>query len=192
MGAIVAERAHPEVDGFGSGQKYRSYLFDRYGWAKEYTDNKIVLDIPTGIGWGASLLTNARQVYGIDSSTPAIVDGIERYSNVKFIVGDMCSIPLQNKSIDVLVCLDGYEHIRKEQQLFFIKEVSRILKLNGVFLVNIPRALKRDGKSPNPYHLHEPTVEEFVEDINSKFILNSLELNDIGGYPNIRAVLGLK
>lgn len=45
-------------------------------------------------------------------------------------------IPLEDNSEDILTCIDGIEHI--SQQFHFVKEVNRILKTGGEFIITTP------------------------------------------------------
>ena len=66
----------------------------RYAFAQEFTDNKIVLDIASGEGYGSFVLAkNADFVYGVDISEEAITyakknyrkDNLELAIRVKFL-----------------------------------------------------------------------------------------------------------
>lgn len=54
-----------------------------------------------------------------------------------FVVGDMTKIlPLSDESCDVVVCIDGIEHI--SGQFNFVKEIFRILKNQGECIISTP------------------------------------------------------
>ncbi len=71
------------------------------------------------------------------------------------IVGDICQIPLKNNFIDIVVCQELVEHL-KFPQVFF-KEVARILKPNGIFIVMTPNLLGWKSliskMTPYPFHI---------------------------------------
>ena len=188
----VAERAHPSLDGFQKNQKYRKFLFDRYAWANSYCYKSTVLDIPTGIGWGASRLYNAKLVYGIDISPSAIFDGKSRYNNIILCIGNMTAIPLADNSIDVTICLDGYEHIFLEDQYKFLDEVYRVTKDDGLFIVNVPLINEDKEKGSNPYHLHEPSAEELCDMLIRNFYFVVYGIDQINGLPCVRSVCKLR
>ena len=85
----MAERAHPDLFrnkiqrymlwGFIPMIKYKRNLyrkafFWRYKIAAKYCPDKVVLDVPCGMGWGTSLLKEAKEVHGVDISEDAIVE----------------------------------------------------------------------------------------------------------------------
>ena len=164
----MSERAHPEDPGFQEGSPYRENLYKRYTFANAYTKGKDVLDVPCGVGWGTSLL-NARRVVGIDISKEAVDYAKKHYPKIDFLVGNMANIPIPDKSIDVVVCLEGYEHVNRDVGIRFLEEAVRILRKGGLLVMSCPVILPGEGHSGNPYHLYEPTVEEIERILGNKF-----------------------
>lgn len=171
----MAERAHPEDPNFHGESIYRKNLFKRYAFAGKYTAGKDILDIPCGVGWGTSLLS-AKHIIGIDISKEAINYAKTYYSEIDFRFGDMASVPLPDKSIDVVVCLEGYEHVTKEIGNQFLDETLRILKKDGLLVMSCPVILPGGTHSGNPYHLYEPTEKEIQGVLGVKFKKIKLEL----------------
>lgn len=98
----------------------------RYAIASEFIDNKIVLDIASGEGYGSYLFTKkAKQVIGIDISSEAISHASEKYKkeNLTFKIGSITNIPIEKSSIDVVVSFETLEHIYEEGMLLEIKRV---------------------------------------------------------------------
>ncbi|HIH96832.1 MAG TPA: glycosyltransferase [Thermoplasmata archaeon] len=171
----MAERAHPEDPGFSDGSPYRKHLLKRYAFANTYVKGKTVLDVPCGVGWGTSLL-NAKSLIGIDISQEAIDYGKKHYPGIEFLTGDMANIPLSDKSIDVIVCLEGFEHVRKDVGLKFLKEAVRVLGNDGLLVMTCPVILPEGKHSGNPYHLHEPAIHDFERVLKNKFEVLKLEI----------------
>jgi SAM-dependent methyltransferase len=46
------------------------------------------------------------------------------------------TLPMPDDSCDALVCIDGIEHIN--EQFAFVREVNRILKRGGEFIISTP------------------------------------------------------
>lgn len=171
----MAERAHPEDSGFQTGSIYRINLFKRYSFASKYTTNKDILDIPCGVGWGTSLLS-AKHITGIDISEEAINYARKHYPRIDFLVGDMANILFRDSSIDVVICLEGYEHVEKDIGIKFLNEVVRILKKDGLLVMSCPIILREGRHSGNPYHLYEPTKEEIQSILDIRFKKVKLEI----------------
>jgi glycosyltransferase involved in cell wall biosynthesis/SAM-dependent methyltransferase len=171
----MAERAHPEDPGFHEGTPYRANLFKRYAFANKFTEGKTVLDIPCGVGWGTSLL-RAKDRIGIDISLDAVAYGKKHYPGIDFLVGDMANIPLGDSSVDVVVCLEGFEHVSKARGIQFLEEVIRVIKHDGLLVMTVPVILPGSKHSGNPYHLHEPTLCDLKNILAHRFYTKSMEI----------------
>ena len=69
----------------------------RYGLAIDLCDDKVVLDIASGEGYGSSLLAGrALKVYGVDISSEAVEHASKKYQapNLKFLQGRADAIPV--------------------------------------------------------------------------------------------------
>jgi len=194
---MAAERAHPEHPGFKDKffglikSKYKYKLYERYLFCNKYIKRKKVLDIPCGVGWGTSLLKRAISIIGIDISKEAINYAKKHYEkkNRKFYVGDMQYVPLEDDSIDVIICLEGFEHIPKDIGARFIEESKRVLRQEGLLIMTCP-VLNEYGKpTGNPYHLNEYPEYELIEILNKNFKILRLERIDGPDGPEYRAVL---
>jgi ubiquinone/menaquinone biosynthesis C-methylase UbiE len=177
MSSQTRERADELYPEFGIGSPYRENLFNRYDECIELVRNKIVLDIPTGTGWGFSRVASYSRVpIGID----IVEDVVNRhtYHNINFLVGNMTNIPLLDNSIDVILCLEGYEHINKTDQHCFILEVHRVLKNLGILCVTSPYTDYWNRGSGNEFHLCEPSLIEFIAEVDGIFRITNLSAKD--------------
>ena len=68
---------------------------------------------------------------------------------------DMTNIPFQDDSVDVVVCLEGFEHVSEAVGIKFLDEVVRITADDGLLVMTIPVILPGRKHSGNPHHLHE-------------------------------------
>ena len=76
---------------------------------------------------------------------------------------------LKDNFIDVIVCLEGYEHVDKNSQSEFIKEAKRVLKNNGLIILTVPLSGKNGSQTGNVYHIYEPSKSEIKNVLDSNF-----------------------
>lgn len=147
---------------------------------REYFDqtNQItVLDVACGRGYGTNILKTGSdngKVMGIDIKFPYAKKAHQKYEEIQFITGDAAQLPVAKETADVLVSFETVEHLPKEAQPEFIKEIYRVLKPGGIAIVSITYPYSLPGLGANPRHLHEPTSEE----LKKLFANNNLELKD--------------
>lgn len=139
---------------------YREAFYARHKWASRYCKGRDVLDIPCGMGWGTSLLLGCRTLVGVDISPEAITEARDRYGRrATFQVGDMAILGFDRNSFDVIVCLEGIEHVPVAVGEVFLSEAARVLRPDGRLLLTSPHCPTKEH-SGNPYHLKEYRPEE--------------------------------
>ena len=119
-------------------------LYEHLHWyaaAQIISQNKTVLDIASGEGYGSYLLSkNAAYVYGVDIAEAAVNHAQEKYAtrrpNLIFKQGSTSGIPLENGTIDLVVSFETIEHHDEHEQM--ISEIKRVLKPGGVLLISSP------------------------------------------------------
>jgi GT2 family glycosyltransferase/ubiquinone/menaquinone biosynthesis C-methylase UbiE/predicted nucleic acid-binding Zn-ribbon protein len=139
-------------------QRYQSLL--------HVVKDKVVLDAATGEGYGAFLLSqSAKAVVGVDINEETIIHAQSKYSkdNLTFIQASIESIPLDDQSFDVIVSFETIEHVHEEIQRRFMKEVKRLLKPDGLFIISTPNKLMYSDRRnySNPFHVKEFYEQEF-------------------------------
>ena len=171
----MAERAHPEDPAF-QGTAYERALRERYSFCLPFVQGKQVLDVPCGTGWGTSMLTGAASLTGVDADPEAIRYGASRFSGIDFLVGRMEALPLESNCFDVVVCLEGLEHLFLSDATLFLAEARRLLRPDGRIIVTVP--LRKDGKrhSGNPHHSYEFTETGLRSLLEQHFETISLEI----------------
>ncbi|HEX8182887.1 MAG TPA: class I SAM-dependent methyltransferase [Candidatus Saccharimonadales bacterium] len=152
------ERMVPE---FHKGHLIYAEHLTRYLAAKPVVENKVVLDIASGSGYGTKLIAeSAKFVYGVDVNEDAVKYSQENYDakNIEYRVGDGESIPLEENSVDVVITFETIEHIKDYKK--FLDEVQRVLKPDGVALVSTPNDV--EFAEGNHFHLHEFEYNELT------------------------------
>lgn len=99
-------------------------------------DNLIACDIGAGKGDLTKILSKEyKHVKMVEYAPPSFIS-----QNVEILQTDLNGIwPLEDNSIDVLFSLEVIEHI--ENPRHFFREISRILKINGIAFISTPNCL---------------------------------------------------
>lgn len=143
----------------------------RYAIAMDLVNGKTVLDIASGEGYGAFLLSScASHVTGIDISESAINFAKKKYTseNLEFVIGNTSSIPLPNNCIDCIVSFETIEHHDQHNEM--LSEFKRVLKADGIIIISTPAKENYDKlKIDNRYHIKELTSKEFYLLISNYF-----------------------
>lgn len=182
----MAERAHPEqfkyfkkvkifgIIPFYKFSPYRSAFFWRYRIASKYCAKKNVLDVPCGMGWGTSLLENAKNIIAVDISEEAIEEANTRYNGfASFEVGDMGKLNFKDNTFDTIICLEGFEHVPEKIGDSFLSECARLLKKDGCLVLSSPYPIVGEH-SGNPFHIKEYRPSE----IRQKLFGNNFKVLD--------------
>lgn len=100
------------------------------GYLSAVPKDSTILDIGCGEGVIVGELKDLGfgRVAGLDSN----------YSSDHVMQGDILSMPFEDRHFDVVLLLDVIEHIPIELQAQALREVSRIVKDNGILIASIP------------------------------------------------------
>lgn len=133
----------------------------RYAFALRYARGRRVLDAACGEGYGTARLAGvARCAVGIDISEEAIAHARATYAqvpNLRYETGAVTALPLDDRSIDVIVSFETIEHLPAQQQPAMVAEFARVLASDGVLVLSSPnrRRYSEERNYRNPFHLHE-------------------------------------
>ena len=149
-----------------SREQSDNYVFQRsllaYCKAAEIIEGN-VLEIGTGEGYGAEILApHATRFITIDKTTPT---NLYQEANVEFIEAAVPPIPAENNSFDYVVSFQVIEHIKRDFD--FVREVHRVLKPGGKFIVTTPNAPM--SLTRNPWHVREYRAEELTNMLECSF-----------------------
>jgi ubiquinone/menaquinone biosynthesis C-methylase UbiE len=78
---------------------------------------------------------------------------------VNFMAANLLEIPLEDNKFDFMMSFHTLEHIYPEDAPQFAKEVHRLLKPGGIFLLSIPY----DKAYPDPAHVAFYNVETLTQ-----------------------------
>jgi len=127
-----------------------------------------VLELGCGNGRGYELLKVKCKTYTAIDKNDALLSLISEVDKDKVtFYNDFfppCT-PIQDKSIDTVICFQVIEHIAEDE--FLLKEISRVLRPGGHALITTPNKLM--SLTRNPWHVREYRHEELTTLIKKYF-----------------------
>jgi 2-polyprenyl-3-methyl-5-hydroxy-6-metoxy-1,4-benzoquinol methylase len=157
-----------------TGERLETFIYNRdsiehlhrYAIANNFIEDKIVLDIASGEGYGSNIMSKkAAYVYGVDIDIMAVQGAKLKYKkeNLEFLTGSTSQIPLGDNSIDVVVSFETIEHHEHHDEMMY--EIKRVLKPNGILIISTPDKLfySDERNYNNLFHLKELYKQEFVD-----------------------------
>jgi ubiquinone/menaquinone biosynthesis C-methylase UbiE len=135
----------------------------RYLFAQPYCTGKVVLDAACGTGYGSAELARvATRVVGVDLDEQAVEYARSRYGgdNIEFESMDVTALRFADESFDAVVSFEAIEHL--EDGAAFLREVVRVLRPSGTFIVSTPNAARTTEHPANPFHRVEYAREDFA------------------------------
>lgn len=143
-----------------------NYVFQRSILAYHHAASLVsgdVLEIGTGMGYGIEVIAPSAKKY-------VTVDKSQAYDatlpvNATFQQMEVPPIGFADESFDYVISFQVIEHIKHDKK--FVKEVSRILRKGGKFIVSTPNA--PTSLTRNPWHIREYTELEFKDLLSNGF-----------------------
>ena len=138
-------------------EKSDNFVFQRsllaYHRAAEIVKGN-VLEIGTGMGYGVEIIAPKSTRYiTVDKQLP---QNILQLDNVEYYEMEVPPIDFENSSFDTVVSFQVIEHIEKD--IDFVREVSRVMRAGGRFVVSTPNAPM--SLTRNPWHVREYNADE--------------------------------
>ena len=137
-----------------------------------------VLEIGTGSGYGIEILSEKADHFTTIDKFESKVGRKEAAAreNVEF---KQMNVPpldgIPDNHFDFVVSFQVIEHIKKDGE--FVKEIHRVLKPGGKFIVTTPN--KDMSITRNPWHIREYKIDELVTLLKKSF--SSVEANGVFG-----------
>ena len=134
MKNLIAENPNTKL----SGRLRKTFEFVN----KKDIKDRVILDIGCGYGWFEknAFKFGAKKIFGAEISDEDLSTIKKHIKDKKFvpIIGNSSRIPLKSNTINTVVAWEVIEHIPKGSENDFFKEVSRLLKKDGVFYLSTP------------------------------------------------------
>jgi len=131
-----------------------------------------LLDIPCGSGYASKLLSE----YKVKYIGAEINKHIVEYANLEylkygdFILNDLTNIIIPyNYKFDIIACIEGIEHIGRDNQYRAMEKFYNLLNPNGVLIISMPEAKEKSGLNLNKFHLWERSKWDFIKLLNVYF-----------------------
>ena len=168
---LTGERTAPDIPD-------ERYWFVRhavaYRWVLDRARDARVLDAGCGEGYGAAMLAEpARSVIACDLESPVLARAQRRYP-IAGVVGNLVSIPLRSRSLDLVVSMQTIEHLHSPVD--FLAECARILDPSGALVVTTPNRLtfSPDGIVRNPFHTFEFAPSDLQAALERSFVVEQI------------------
>lgn len=120
-------------------EKTDYFLWIRDHLLKFELKGKTFLDIGCGDGFLASNFVKNFETYGIDISENALKKAEMQGIRTECIDLNIQKLSFENEFFDNVTCFEVLEHLT--DPVGVIKEISRVLKKNGLFVVSVPNIL---------------------------------------------------
>lgn len=157
-----------------------NYVFQRsilaYHKASEIVSGR-VLEIGTGMGYGVRIVAPHTEEFITIDKSEAYAEPLPE--NARFLQMAAPPIRFENESFDYVISFQVIEHIKQDKE--FVKEVWRVLKKGGRFIVSTPNAPM--SLTRNPWHVREYTGEELQALLGSEF--SQVEMYGVNGNEKI-------
>ncbi|MBL7148073.1 MAG: class I SAM-dependent methyltransferase [Nanoarchaeota archaeon] len=94
-----------------------------------------ILDIGCGTGEDLPLISKYGDVFALEYSKE-VIKYIPKEKVVGIVRGDARFLSFKENVFDIIIILDVLEHVKEDVKI--MKEVSRVLKLDGILLISVP------------------------------------------------------
>lgn len=142
----------------------------RYHFALKFiSSGKNVLDVGCGTGYGTHLISQKTKVTGVDIDAEAIGFAKSHYFGPTYIQSSAERLPFAKEIFDVVCSFEVIEHIENPRNL--IKEVRRVLKKKGKFIISTPNksVISPHSDVSSPYHFREYTYDQLYKFLKQYF-----------------------
>jgi SAM-dependent methyltransferase len=163
MREVTGERLLPDEQ---RGQLVYAEHVARYRLASQLASGRRILDAACGEGYGTAMMAaaGAARAVGVDIHGRTVAHAREKYGG-EFEEGDVCRLPFEDASFDLVVSFETIEHV--EDPGTMLAEFRRVLEPAGLLVVSTPN--KDEYLIGTEFHVHEFTPAEFTQLLERQF-----------------------
>ena len=135
----ILMRKHYTKQYFESGRDLSNYRLKTALMILDPQEGEKILDLGCGTGELSDFISRKTEVVGVDFAKYACVETKRRGKDDRkksVVMGDATCLPFKSKTFDKVLSADLIEHIKPEQAEDFYKEVYRVLKTKGKFVLH--------------------------------------------------------
>ena len=141
----------------------------RYEFACRYVENKSVVDIACGTGYGSRMLIEtgkAHSVTGVDVCAETIdyAAACHHIPGCEFVCAEATATGLSPDTLDVVVSFETIEHVQDDAAL--LAEFARLLKPDGLLICSTPNQWPLEIA---PHHVREYSRGSFCQLLQRRF-----------------------
>jgi len=141
---------------------YLQYL-KAYSFIKDDVDDKSVLDVGCGDGYGCAFLAEkAKFVQGVDYEPEVVLSAQKKYkaNNLRYSAMNALKLEFKDQEFDIVCSFQVIEHIPEELIPLYLNELRRVLKDNGILYLSTLN-LDKVMKSSKTYKKNLAYCKEF-------------------------------
>ena len=146
--------------------------YETEAFFSDYSRTNCVLDLGSGPSTNIEILKKFQDLIMLD---------FVQFSGVDIVCDFTKALPLQDNSIDLVLCSNVFEHMNRPRAL--MQEIQRALRPGGRVILTIPFVIKEHQA---PYDFFRYT-KYGIKEISRDSGLNIVEIKGIGGQLNIIA-----
>jgi 2-polyprenyl-3-methyl-5-hydroxy-6-metoxy-1,4-benzoquinol methylase len=132
---------------------------NRYLWANAFAQDRHVLDVGCGTGYGSYLLANAHSYFGVDLDTESIRWAKTHYRKQAndFAAAQATALPVADLSQDLVTCFEVLEHVADQSKV--LAEIRRVLRPGGWLCLSTPQ---KGATAGTPWDRYMLTNQELL------------------------------
>lgn len=119
----------------------------------------IIVDVGCGLGDVIGRAPGHHRRVALEFSLTTLAAARQRVADVSFVGGSALMLPLRDKSVDAVICLEVLEHLAEDGAA--MAEIARILKPGGILVASVPSARYFDDYLALMGHFRHYTPDSF-------------------------------